>query len=124
MPKKGDICLVPYPFTDQATAKLRPALVAQGFAPFMLALNDGQHSPMGQHVIFIPITSKISQGNFNIILDANTPGFAKTGLKAASTLLCWNVNTIHKDFIQRTIGVLDPEVMLDVDKLLRRILSL
>jgi mRNA interferase MazF len=49
---KGDIVLLPYPFTDLKTTKVRPAVV--------VATEDGRHSD----VFVVPLTSRT--GNLNI----------------------------------------------------------
>lgn len=121
---RGDICLIPYPFSDKAAAKLRPTLLLQGFGPLFLALTDGRHSPAGLQAVFLPLTSKIQPGPFTVVIREDHASFFSTGLKVASTILCWNIHTIPKCFIERTIGHLDATLMAEVEDKLRQVLGL
>ena len=120
----GTICLIEYPFTDKAVAKLRPALVAEPLSGTFLAVTDGEGSPASQHAIFLPISSKIRQGNYNIIVDTNSPYFSATGLKVASTVLCWNINTIHKAFVKRELGQAPEPLMEEIRDKLKSLLGI
>ena len=104
MPQRGDICLIPYPFTDKDQAKLRPTLVLQGFGPRFLALTSGEGSHTGDEAVFLPISSRLYQGQYEIVIGEDDPSFPRTGLKRASTIRCWNINTLSTSFIRRKIG--------------------
>lgn len=120
----GSICLIEYPFTDKAVAKLRPVLVAEPLSGTFLALTDGEGSPASQHAVFIPITSKIIPGPYNIVIEQSSPYFQFTGLNKPSTILCWNINTIHKAFIKHEIGCVPVPLMEQVRERLRALLNL
>ena len=121
---RGDIVLISYPFTNKAAAKLRPALVVQGFGPFAVALTGSSQSGLGRNAVLLPITSNVQAGQYDVTVDQSHPAFAQTGLKVASSILCWNVNTISKAFVQRRIGALSQDLMLEVDERVRRVLGL
>lgn len=124
MLNRGDVCLLEYPFTDRSAAKLRPALILQPFGRLFLELTGAGGSLKGADAIFVQITSKIREGEFNIILKRDNPWFASTGLRADSTIQCWNINTISKALVKRTIGKACPELMTRVDEKVRRVLCL
>ena len=120
----GIICLVEFPFTDQAASKLRPALVAGVDNPLFLAVTDGVCSPAGMNVSFLQITSREDPGVYNVIVDPSLPGNDITGLRKISTIRCWNINTIHRGFIKMAIGRLPEPIMKEVKDKLRERLGL
>ena len=120
----GTICLIKYPFTDQAVAKLRPALVAEADNPIFLALTDSPAGLAGMNVNFIQITSSKDPGLYNIVLDTGDPCLGGTGLVPGSTIRCWNINTIHKGLIERTLGKVSPALLSQVQEKLRARLRL
>lgn len=122
--RAGSICLVKYPFTDQAVAKLRPVLVAEVQNPTFLAITDGADSPAGNHLNLLQITSQNTPGLYNIVVDPSKPEFAGTGLVKTSTIMCWNINTIHKVHIERTLGEAPELLMQEVRERLKDLLSL
>jgi len=123
-PYAGMICLVKYPFTDKASAKLRPALVAGADNPIFLALGGGSSDQAGMNVNFIKITSDEEPGLYNIIVDPARPEYACTGLPKVSTVCCWNINTIHRGLIERELGKAPDDLMEQVKEKLRLRLQL
>ena len=120
----GTICLIEFPFTEQAaTGKVRPALVIEPLSGIYLAVSEGDRSTQ-QHAIFLPITSKISPGQYNIVVDPTSPGFGSTGLLVPSTILCWKIYTIPKLLMSRTLGIAPEALLADVRNRLRVLLSL
>ena len=74
MPKRGEIWLVRFPFSDLTSAKLRPALV--------WAIH-------GEDVILIGIFSRIPDRTKRktwIVIEEQHPGFRKAGLKKTSLI--------------------------------------
>jgi mRNA-degrading endonuclease toxin of MazEF toxin-antitoxin module len=120
----GDICLVEYPFTDKPEAKKRPVFIAEPLEGTLLALTDGEGSPSGSHAVFIPITSRLIHGIYNVpVLDSH-PDFKETGLKVSSTVLCWNLHTIHKAMIKHKLGKAPESLRTEVKDRLRALLRL
>lgn len=93
---KGKIVLVPFPFDDLTTLKVRPAV----------CLTD----PIGiyRHVILAFITSQIPDDflNTDILLDSNHDDFAITGLRVSSVLRLHRIMTISINLIKRELGEL------------------
>lgn len=88
---KGKIILIPFPFTDLTTTKLRPALV----------LFEGQRD-----VVVAFISSRIPQRTepTEITINETHPEFKLTGLKTSSVIRLDKVATISKDLILGEIG--------------------
>ncbi len=103
---KGDIVLVPFPFTDLTGNKLRPAVI-------LVESRDD--------VIVAFITSQGKRDDdYSIKLDVSETN----GLKVNSHLRLNKITTLDKDLIEGKLGVLMlPEIAL-LDKILLKMLDL
>jgi len=104
--KKGDIILVPFPFTDLSGSKLRPALV----------LTDE-----GDDVIAAFI-STILKEKFNSDFLVKKSG--KNSLKKDSLLKLNKLATLSHDLIKGKIGELSTEELKEIDKKLLELFNL
>ncbi len=111
---KWKIVLVPFPFDDLSSTKVRPALC--------LTDEIGTY----RHVVISFITSQVQKAveNSDIPLLPTASGFAATGLKTASALRLHRLVTIPSYLIQRQLGDLPPMFQRDVEAKLRSIFSL
>ena len=98
---KGKVVLIPFPFTDLTTAKLRPALV----------IYEGKRD-----VIVAFISSKISSesSDADILITKERAGFKRTGLKVDSVVRLDKIATVLKDLIVGELGELDEEIRGEV----------
>jgi len=108
---KGKIVLLPFPFTDLTTAKLRPALV----------IYEGE-----KDVIVAFISSKVSSRSpeTNILLTKERRGFRRTGLKVDSVIRVDKIATLLKDLVVGELGEVDEEIRKEVNQKLRKILKI
>jgi mRNA interferase MazF len=92
---KGDIILVPFPFTDLSQTKLRPAVVLWA---------DGK----GQDVTLCLISSqKVETLTANeFVIAANDPQFSMTGLKITSKVRVTRIVTLERRMLRRRLGKL------------------
>ena len=111
---KHKVVLVPFPFDDLSSTKVRPAV----------CLTD----PIGphRHVILAFITSRVALDRLpsDIVLDADDPDFAATGLRVSSTLQVHRLMTATTSLIQRELGSLPPGKQTQVARCLRRLFAL
>ena len=93
---KGKVVLVPFPFDDLSSVKVRPAVC--------LTEAIGAH----RHVILAFITSQVLPDmlDSDVLLDINQPDFAATGLRVSSTLRLHRLMTATTRLIQRQLGEL------------------
>ena len=107
---KGKIVLLPFPFTDLTTTKLRPALV----------IYEGE-----KDVIVAFISSKVSSRSLetNILLTKERRGFRRTGLKVDSVIRVDKIATLLKDLVVGELGEVDEEIRKEVNQKLRKILK-
>jgi len=108
---KGKVVLIPFPFTDLTTAKLRPALV----------IYEGKRD-----VIVAFISSKISSesSDADILITKERAGFKRTGLKVDSVVRLDKIATVLKDLVVGELGELDEEIRGEVNQKLREILKI
>ena len=105
----GEIVLVPFPFTNQAGAKRRPAVVVSSAA-------CSQNSP---DVVLMAITS---QGQRDSGFHLPITGWRKAGLIGPSTIKPV-LATFEKSLLLRKLGRLERPDRLALESLLRRVLS-
>ena len=92
-PVKGDVVVVPFPFSDLSLAKRRPALI--------LARLDGDD------VILVQITSQAVSDRYSLpITDTD---FAQGGLRLPSHVRPNRIFTADRSLILYRIGTLKPE---------------
>ncbi|SHI65049.1 transcriptional modulator of MazE/toxin, MazF [Tangfeifania diversioriginum] len=104
--KKGDIILVPFPFTDLMGNKKRPALVLIS-------------SPEDVTVCFI--TTKFERKSISDIVVKPTFG---NGLKKDSVIRLNKIATLDKEIVLGRLGTLEESVVKEINKNLIRILQL
>ena len=111
---KGKIVLVPFPFDDLSSAKLRPAVCPTNVI--------GPH----RHVVLAFITSQIPDELFesDIIVDSLKEGFSKTGLRVSSTIRLHRLMTLSTSLIHRELESLPTWLQTEVDRRLRNLFDL
>lgn len=92
---KGDIVVVPFPFSNLSTSKRRPALV-------LIALP-------GPDVVLCQITSKQWVGDYSFEL--NSKDFVQGGLDKVSYVRVTRIFTAEKSIVLRKVGKLKEERM-------------
>jgi mRNA interferase MazF len=112
LPSRGDVVLVPFPFTDLTGAKLRPALVLapSGGSDVVLAFISSQ------------VNSRIRPTEHALLTP--DPEFAQSGLKADSVFRMDRLVTLQQSLLQRRIGRCGVRTALATDTALRRALGL
>ena len=105
--RRGDIVLVPFPFTDLTGQKRRPAVV----------LAIGAHS---DDVILAFISSIVPKtlGNADLLLQIDNKHFKQTGLKVSSIIRLNKLATIEKRLIRRRLGKLHATQLPKIDRAL------
>ncbi|MEK6766257.1 MAG: type II toxin-antitoxin system PemK/MazF family toxin [Planctomycetota bacterium] len=109
--ERGNIILVPFPFSDQTTTKRRPAVVIS---------SDGynENSP---DIIIMAITSRTEQ-TFNIG-ECFIENWQNAGLLRPSTMKPV-ISTIEKSLILKKLGRLSPRDLTSMDKVLKKLINL
>jgi mRNA interferase MazF len=108
MYKRGAIILVPFPFTDLAGSKVRPAVI----------ISEGK---IGSDIVVVFITSQIKLKGKHLV--AITPDHIN-GLKTPSKIVCSKLATLDAKIILGEIGEIAKSVQEKVDLELRAVLGL
>jgi len=108
------VILVPFPFDDLTGTKVRPAVCLTGAF--------GVH----RHVVLAFITSVVppTLEPTDLLLDPGSPDFAHTGLRVRSALRLHRMVTVSARIIQRQLGVLTPNLEVQVQQRLRTLFAL
>lgn len=84
-------------------------------------------SVQGEDVIMAGSFSRVPRGNLRqtwVRLDAAHCGFAKSGLKKTSVLKAEKIAVIHESVLQRKLGTLSADLMVQADEALKTALHL
>jgi mRNA interferase MazF len=111
---KGKVVLVPFPFDDLSTTKVRPAVC--------LTNPIGPH----RHIVLAFITSQVppAPADSDLVLDSQDPDFSATGLRVSSALCLHRLMTVTASIIQRELGELSPRMLAEVNDKLRVLFEL
>ncbi len=101
---RGDIVLVPFPFTDLSTDKVRPAVVISS-------------NPQTDDLVlaFISSTIPARPSSFEYILKNTDSDFPLTGLKVSSVFKLRKVITLEQSKILRHLGRTSPALQSQID---------
>nr|NQU91254.1 type II toxin-antitoxin system PemK/MazF family toxin [Bacteroidota bacterium] len=91
---KGDVVVLPFPFSDLSLAKRRPALVLSGL--------------LGDDIILCQITSQFVKDDY--ALELNTSDFAIGSLKKPSNIRPNRLFTADRNIVIRKVGTLNPDL--------------
>jgi len=109
MVSKGDIVLVPFPFTDLSQTKLRPAVVLW---------IDSQKQDVT--LCFISSRNLNQKTDDEFIIYDSDPEFAQTGLKVSSKVRVTKIITVEYKLLQRRLGKLGKQQLRVLDETLVR----
>lgn len=110
---RGDLVLVPFPFTDLSATRLRPAVVVWS-------------DPAGRDVVLAFVSSRrIGHGGIGELVVLPThPEFAFTGLVTSSTIRATKLVTLERRMVRRWLGRLGPLLTADLDRALVTVLGI
>jgi mRNA interferase MazF len=111
--QRGDIVLVPFPFTDLTGQKVRPAVIVSPH-------------PVGEDIILAFITSVIPSPLLptDFLLEKSHSEFPLAGLKTASVVRAAKLVTLHRSLILRRLGKAGPQIQQDLDQCLEKAIGL
>jgi mRNA interferase MazF len=92
---KGEVVVLPFPFSDLSGSKLRPALVLADLS--------------GDDIILCQITSQMSARDGHAI-SLEAKDFQKGNLKVSSNIRPNRIFTADKNIIKKSVGVVERDV--------------
>lgn len=109
----GKLLLVTYPFTDQTSAKLRPALVVSG-AEFN----------QGEDFIVVPLSSHVSgDDRFSFPILSTDTFFPATRLRVSSAVKWTKPMAISSKVVQRALGTIPPTVLKQIQSRIKSLFA-
>ena len=111
---KGKIVLLPFPFDDFSSLKVRPALC--------LTNKIGDYN----HLVVAFITSSVPGQilNSDLIIDESIKHFAATGLKKTSTIRLHKLLTVSCKIVLRELGRISIDELFLVDQKLKELFGI
>jgi mRNA interferase MazF len=111
---RGRVVLVPFPFDDLSSTKVRPAV----------CLTD----PIGphRHVVLAFVSSVVPASPLptDVMLAPSDSDFAQTGLRLSSVLRLHRLMTVTTAIIRRQLGDLSPRHLRDVESRLKQLFGI
>lgn len=111
-PRRGELWLVRFPFTDLTSAKLRPCLVWAAY---------------GEDVIALGLFSRVPAGTLRrtwVLVEARHSQFAAIGLAQTSVLRAEKIAVIHRSVFHRKLGSLPQDLMTRAERALKAALHI
>jgi mRNA interferase MazF len=112
--KKGSVVLIPFPFTDLSSAKVRPAVIVS------------RDTLKGEDftVAFLSSVMKNSSSSAHVFLRQNCDDFVQTGLKTDSVIVANKLATLSKKTCLGEIGRLSKDMEEHLNDALRYVFCL
>lgn len=111
--ERGKIILVPFPFTDLSSQKIRPAVIVSRAV---------EGSPDTIVAFISSVSFRASQDH--VILQPSHADFKKTGLKTGSTIRCDKLATLDKTIVLGEVGTLSKSLVARMNKALCHALAI
>lgn len=110
--ERGDIAIVPFPYSDLSAVKRRPVLV----------LSSNRHNKASEDLLICAITSNLKESPYSVIFDQECLVSGKVPRK--SRIRTDKIFTISKSKIIKKVAMISPECLLKVNKELKRVFGL
>lgn len=104
MYKFGTIVLIPFPFTDLSSSKLRPGLI----------ISKSENNNEDVIVCFISSKTQKAAEKSDFTLKTSHKDFPKTGLKTNSIFKFNKIATLNKKLILGELGKISPKLIKDM----------
>jgi mRNA interferase MazF len=108
---RGDVILVPFPFSDQSTTEKRPAVI----------ISSDKYNSLSSDVIIMAITSRID--NLSSVGEATIRDWQDAGLIKPSAIKA-AISTIEQKLILKKLGHLSENDLESLNNTLKTLLSL
>ncbi len=114
MYNKGKIVLVPFPFTDLSSSKVRPALIVSS------------EKIKGDDLALVFVSSKKTKNlhKVDFRIKKTDKFFAQTGLKGESIIKVNKIATLDKKIILGELGELEDKTLGEIDKRIKILFGL
>ena len=106
--QRGEIVLVPFPFTDLSQQKARPAVV----------LSPRRFNERSPDVILAAISSRIpaTPDEMELVIRRDDPEFAEAGLRVSSVIKGAQLVTMKQSLVHMTLGRIGDRTLRELDE--------
>lgn len=111
---RGDIILLPFPWTDLTNFVVRPALV----------ISDNSYNKAYPDAVFLFITTREHKNQYDFRLKDTDSSFKSTGLRESSTFRIAKLATLEQSLAKRRLGFADKNLLGKIEPALKVLLNL
>ena len=111
MVQQRDLVLLPYPFSDLKTTKVRPAIV----------ISNNTYNNQSEDTILVPLTTNLNLRKHAIAL--TTDKLEKGYLIKESKIKVDRILSVKQDLVRKIIGQVKKDVLDEIRKVLLEILT-
>jgi mRNA interferase MazF len=97
MYKRGEIVLIPVPFSDLSTSKKRPVLI----------VSNDNHNTSGFDIVVVAITSNLAQHGISL----NNSDMSQGQLPKLSVIRCDKIYSLDRNIVVKSIGHVSNVIM-------------
>ncbi len=110
--KRGDVVLLPFPFTDLTSSKQRPALI----------ISDDEFNREGIDVVMCAITSQSPDETSKYELSLKLEEMKNAGLPKPSKVKCGKIVTLDSRLIKKKLGKISNSSMKSVTSIINNLI--
>jgi len=99
---RGNLVLLPYPFSNLSGVKVRPALIVSG----------NKFNSKSKDIVMVPLTSVIRDGNFSVVIKDENLSSGK--LIRKSEIRCDKIFCASRGLVKKVIGKLEEKIFNEV----------
>lgn len=111
--RRGDIVLLPFPFTDLTTIKQRPAI----------AISAEEFNESGADIIVCAITSQMAGGLSPYEYKLSDNELRNGGLPKPSKVKCGKIIAIDSRLVRRKLGTISSNTLIEILRIIGKILQ-
>lgn len=104
--ERGKVVLVPFPFTDLSSQKIRPALI----------LSKNNRTNPDIVVLFISSVIVNKSDEYSYIIQTDHKAFSQTGLKVTAVVVCHKLATLDKSIVIGEVGEFPVSLMKEISQ--------
>jgi len=110
MYKKGNVVLIPFPFTDLSGSKVRPAVVVS------------KNNSSGSDLVVVFVSSKNTKkfSEFDVFVKRSK----QAGFKVDSVIKVEKIATLEKNIVFGELGEIDSQTQKEIDKKIKLLFGL
>ncbi len=107
--ERGKVILVPFPFTDLSSNKVRPAMI----------VSDPKTTQRDVIVVFVSSVIPNHPSKTEVLIPETNLDFSDTGLKVSSVVKCQKIATLDQRIVLGELGKISLAIQKDIDRAMK-----